>query len=464
MLSAARLMPATAPKHRHRTRRSCTWAEAVTRHAPNAVGNDFVCLVLADHTHTMKIGTLPHRSGVGSLRLRILRRAVLHRYGWNTAHPCAHHARQWAHAWPAQRGYTLGHLTSEHCQERAGSSARDGGTSGAGCFTPGGFVPPVSHDVSVVACLAGRCAAVQLFPGMPEWRTPATFFLFLNRARECRGCYRHGCASARSRASMRPPRRVSCPAAHAAAGAHSRAAGCRPAWRRWRYITLACMSLLRAPAHKACKSPILTKRPSGEGAVNCAWEVCVQDAGVCLLQAARSVCAWARVVVRSCIPSVDAASPRSACCMHHTSLIHACTHATSPDHFLYYGQQRSVSRHTLSSPDVAAPELPLVPASAPLLRSPALSLSLSLSHANTRLQVLTPTHARTYTLSPSSTALSHAQSAHTYSLALSPLIPLTGCMLDPSRPIRTRPIRSTAGGAPLQCGRAGCAAAGGYRG
>ena len=206
-------------------------------------------------THTMKIGTLPHRSGVGSLRLRILRRAVLHRYGWNTARPCAHHARQWAHAWPAQRGYTLGHLTSEHCQERAGSSARDGGTSGAGCFTPGGFVPPVSHDVSVVACLAGRCAAVQLFPGMPEWRTPATFF---EPRSECRGCYRHGCASARSRASMRPPRRVSCPAAHAAAGAHSRAAGCRPAWRRWRYITLACMSLLRAPAHKACKSPILT--------------------------------------------------------------------------------------------------------------------------------------------------------------------------------------------------------------
>jgi len=206
------------------------------------------------------------------------------------------------------------------------------------------------------------------------------------------------------------------------------------------------------------------KRPSGEGAVNCAWEVCVQDARVCLLQAARSVCAWARVVVRSCIPSVDAASPRSACCMHHTSLIHACTHATSPDHFLYYGQQRAVSRHTLSSPDVAAPELPLVPASAPLLRSPALSLSLSLSHANTRLQVLTPTHARTYTLSPSSAALSHTQSVHTYSLALSPLIPLTGCMLDPSRPIRTRPIRSTAGGAPLQCGRAGCAAAGGYRG
>jgi hypothetical protein len=88
-----------------------------------------------------------------------------------------------------------------------------------------------------------------------EWRTPATFF---EPRSECRGCYRHGCASARSRASMRPPRRVSCPAAHAAAGAHSRAAGCRPAWRRWRYITLACMSLLRAPAHKACKSPILT--------------------------------------------------------------------------------------------------------------------------------------------------------------------------------------------------------------
>ena len=463
MLSAARLMPATAPKHRHRTRRSCTGAEAVTRHAPNAVGNDFVCLVLAGHTHTMKIGTLPHRSGVGSLRLRILRRAVLHRYGWNTAHPCAHHARQWAHAWPAQRGYTLGHLTSEHCQERAGSSARDGGTSGAGCFTPGGFVPPVSHDVSVVACLAGRCAAVQLFPGMPEWRTPATSFLFLNRGMPrvlsawlCLGAVAGFHAPP---ASGVLPSRARCGGRALAGGRMQAGVATLAVHHSCVHVSLACTCTQSVQV-----SDTDDKRPSGEGAVNCAWEVCVQDARVCLLQAARSVCAWARVVVRSCIPSVDAASPRSACCMHHTSLIHACTHATSPDHFLYYGQQRAVSRHTLSSPDVAAPELPLVPASAPLLRSPALSLSLSLSHANTRLQVLTHTHARTYTLSPSSAALSRTQSAHTYSLALSPLIPLTGCMLDPSRPIRTRPIRSTAGGAPLQCGRAGCAAAGGYRG
>ena len=221
---------------------------------------------------------------------------------------------------------------------------------------------------------------------------------------------------------MRPPRRVSCPAAHAAAGAHSRAAGCRPAWRRWRYITLACMSLLRAPAHKACKSPILTKRPSGEGAVNCAWEVCVQDAGVCLLQAARSVCAWARVVVRSCIPSVDAASPRSACCMHHTSLIHACTHATSPDHFLYYGQQRSVSRHTLSSPDVAAPELPLVPASAPLLLSPALSLSLSRSLTRTHAYKYSHIHTRAHihTLSFKCCALAHTECAYVLTRTLAP--------------------------------------------
>ena len=210
MLSAARLMPATAPKHRHRTRRSCTGAEAVTRHAPNAVGNDFVCLVLADHTHTMKIGTLPHRSGVGSLRLRILRRAVLHRYGWNTAHPCAHHARQWAHAWPAQRGYTLGHLTSEHCQERAGSSARDGGTSGAGCFTPGGFVPPVSHDVSVVACLAGRCAAVQLFPGMPSGALPRPAFFVFDRAPNAAGAI--GMAVPRRGRGLPCAPRVGCPA------------------------------------------------------------------------------------------------------------------------------------------------------------------------------------------------------------------------------------------------------------
>jgi len=419
MLSAARLMPATAPKHRHRTRRSCTWAEAVTRHAPNAVGNDFVCLVLADHTHTMKIGTLPHRSGVGSLRLRILRRAVLHRYGWNTAHPCAHHARQWAHAWPAQRGYTLGHLTSEHCQERAGSSARDGGTSGAGCFTPGGFVPPVSHDVSVVACLAGRCAAVQLFPGMPSGALPPPF---LNRARMPRVLSAWLCLGAVAGFHAPPasgvlPSRARCGGRALAGGRMQAGVATLAVHHSCVHVSLACTCTQSVQV-----SDTDDKRPSGEGAVNCAWEVCVQDARVCLLQAARSVCAWARVVVRSCIPSVDAASPRSACCMHHTSLIHACTHATSPDHFLYYGQQRAVSRHTLSSPDVAAPELPLVLASAPLLLSPALSLSLSL--ALSREHTLTSTHTYTrahiHTLSFKCCALAHTECAYVLTRTLAP--------------------------------------------
>ena len=226
------------------------------------------------------------------------------------------------------------------------------------------------------------------------------------------------------------------------------------------------MSLLRAPAHKACKSPILTINVPQEKA----------------LSTVHGKFAYKTLGSASCrrhVLFVHGLGSSSGPVFQVSTLLRHAVHAACTIH------PSSMRAHTLH-PQItfcttassvlcqdtrsrAQTSLPLncrwyqrVLLSFSLLLS--LSLSLSLSHANTRLQVLTHTHARTYTLSPSSAALSHTQSAHTYSLALSPLIPLTGCMLDPSRPIRTRPIRSTAGGAPLQCGRAGCAAAGGYRG